>query len=420
MGLAKSAAKVGYRQAKNLAKLALKKPLTTPSLGSMTLDEDDVGLARAWLKQEESWYDTGPVATFQSAFAAWNGSRCAFAFMSGRVALSACLYALDLKPGDEVILPGYTCVVVPNALSYAGITPVFCDIELDSYGLDAKEVEAKITPNTRAILLHHLFGLVCRDYDAILAVAKRHGLKVIEDCAHATGASYRGVKVGNLGDVAFYSTEQSKVLNTVQGGVATTNDDAVAERLRAYHEKAPLPDPIWIDRQLHNLIVNYYQFKHPGRWWLGDAYNLRFGHKVLISTTREEEKGIRPAHYGRKMPAPIAALGLNQLKKVESYNSRRRLTATKWDAWCEREGYQKPLVVSGSSAVFLRYPVLVEAAKKRDTSWAVKRLGVTPGVWFVSHLHPVPRPLTGFPNADKAVAQCINMPSLGMDGVWSE
>lgn len=158
-----------------------------------------------------------------------------FLSWGGRVALSACIYALDLQPDGEVILPGYTCVVVPNAFSYAGVKTVYSDIELDTYGLDVSQIENKITNKTKAILIQHLYGLVCRDYEAIIDLATHHGLKVIEDCAHCTGAEYKGKKVGNLGDVAFYSSEQSKVFNTIQGGVAVTNNDLLAQRLRVFY-----------------------------------------------------------------------------------------------------------------------------------------------------------------------------------------
>lgn len=401
-------------QARNLAALISGRPVITPSAGSMTLDEDDVALAWDWLKDRSHWNDDRIVARYESDFAAWNGSRHAFAFMGGRVALSACIHALGLRPGDEVIAPGYTCVVVANAFAFAGVTPVYSDIELDTYGLDAASLPGKITPRTRAILVQHLYGLVCRDYEAILELARSRGLRVIEDCAHGCGAEYRGVKVGNRGDAAIYSSEQSKVFNTVQGGLAVTNDNALAERLMEYRERAPLPDADWIDRQLHNVFLNFYRYKHPGRWWRADWANWRWGHQHLASTTREEEQGVRPAHYGRRMPAPIAALGLNQLRKIDRYNAERRQTARRWDAWCASRGYRPACVLEGSVPVFLRYPVLVEPERKRDRTWALHELGVEPGVWFTSQLHPAQRRVEGCPNASEAVARCINLLCLGV------
>ncbi|MHB8168805.1 MAG: DegT/DnrJ/EryC1/StrS family aminotransferase [Thermoleophilia bacterium] len=382
-----------------------------PSLGSMTLDEDDVDLANKWLDARELWQDASVVTSYETAFARWNGSRHAIAFMGGRVALSACIHALGLERGDEVILPGYTCVVVPNAFHFAGIRIVYCDIELETFGLDADVLEQRITSRTKAIMLHHLYGLVSRDYERIIELARSRGLKVIEDCSQSTGAELDGIKIGNRGDLAIYSSEQSKIFNTVQGGMATSNDDELARRLAEFQMAAPSPSAEYIRKLLHNVLLLYYQCKHRQRWVVQDWAELRYGSQRLVSTTRGEEQGQRPAHYGEKMPPPIAALGLNQLRKVDAYNSRRRATAGRWDEWCEMSGYHKPLIVADSKPVFLRYPVLVEPQKKLDLSWA-RSVGVYPGVWFVSNLHPAKRTVEDCPNADIAVKQCINMPCL--------
>jgi len=404
---------IGKNQARNVLNLMFARPLRMSNSKSMTLDVDDVEVANEWLSKPSSWEDAEVVDQYENEFARWNGSKYAFAFMGGRVALTACIYALDLQPGDEVIMPGYTCVVVPNAFKWAGVKIVYCDIELDTYGADVTQIESKITPKTRAILLHHLYGIVCRDYAAIIDLAKRHGLKVIEDCAHTTGAEYQGRKVGNLGDVAIYSSEKSKIFNTIQGGIAVTNDEQLAKRIRAYYDQAPYADKIWIDKQLRNVSLEFYQFKHPQSWWLGDVYYLLNKEYAIYSTTSEEEKGICPAHYGRKMPAPIAALGLNQLKKIDYYIKCRRENAKIWELWCEENGYTKPVVIADSIPSYLFYPVLVEPEIKQNIRWwGFKNFNTTVSDWFTSHLHPVPGHIPGCQNAEIAIKQCINFPTL--------
>jgi len=410
--LSKALARFGYNQAKNIGKLFLGYPLTTPSLGSATLDYDDLLIAKSQLRNREGWFDPNTVKEYENAFAKWNGSKYAFAFMGGRVALSACIHALQLKPGDEVILPGYTCVVVPNAFHFAGVKTVYSDIELDTYGLDASLIEEKITPKTKVILLQHLYGIVCRDYEQIIKIAKRYNLYVIEDCAPSTGAVFKNKKVGNLGDVAIYSSEQSKVFTTIHGGMAVTNDDLLAIRLKEYYNQASYPDANLIDKHLHSVMINYYSYKDTKRWWKGELIRLLYRNKIIISTTKEEEQGIKPSYYGSKMPSAIAAIGLNQLKKIDHYNEQRREIARKWDEWCKNNGYKKPLVIPDSIPVYLRYPVMVEPGKKSDTSWAYKELGVSLGVWFVSNIHPATWQVDGCPNADKAVKQCVNFPTF--------
>jgi dTDP-4-amino-4,6-dideoxygalactose transaminase len=112
------------------------------------------------------------------------------------------------------------------------------------------------------------------------------------------------------------------------------------------------------------------------------------------------------------MPAPLAALGMNQLRKVDSYNQRRIKAAAEWNAWCDENHYWPPLVVTGSIPVYLRYPVLVDPQKKQDGRWANRTLGVELGKWFVSQTHPVNAQIAGCPNAERAVRECVNLPTL--------
>lgn len=409
----KNIARFGYRQAVKAVRLIKGYPLTTPPLGSATIDRDDVEIARYLLRHRDIWHEQQIVRDYQDAFSAWNGSRYAFAFMGGRVALSVAISALGLKPGDRVIIPGYTCIVVPNAFRFGGINIDYSDIELDTYGLDASKLEEKITPATKAILLHHLYGLVCRDYEAIIEIARKHGLYVIEDCAQSTGAVYKGKKVGYLGDVAFYSSEQSKIFTTVQGGMLCTNNDDIAEKIVDIVGVTSIPSVERTEKLLWNIIINYYSFKEPGRWWKGDIVKLALGSKILISTTDEEIRGEKPKDYACKMPPAIAAIGLNQLKKIDNYNERRRSKAKEWDVWCDENGYRKPFVTPCSTPVYLRYPVLVEPERKADTSWALKGLKIELGKWFLGNLHPIKAQIPNCPNADKAVLCCVNFPTTG-------
>lgn len=403
---------IGRNQCLNAARLLRGQPVTTPSFASMTLDPDDVEIAERLLAVRSDWDDEEVLNQYQRQFADWNGSRHAYAFMSGREALSACIDALELVPGDEVIVPGYTCVVVANAFRYAGINPVFVDIELDTYGVDAADLARKMSPRTRAIVVHHLYGLISRDCLEVIDLARRLGVKVIEDCAHSTGAMLDGLRVGNLGDVSFFSTERSKVFSTIVGGLAATNDDAIGARLKEFHQAAAAPDHKTTSTVLNNVILDYNGFKHAQRWWRRDLAVLQRRQGHLISTTRAEERGSRPSGYGRRMSSPIAAIGLNQLGKVDCYNQQRARTAQKWHEWCDSSGYRKPLVVEGSQPIFLRYPVLVEAERKANTEWALGELNVSLGVWFVSNLHPASCHVEGCPNADRAVDQCVNLPTL--------
>lgn len=398
--------------ANGIGRVVRGKSLNDPSFVAATLEADDLMTIRKLLADRSRWFDEEVVHAYENAFARWNGSLAAFAFMGGRAALSAAIAALGLRPGDEVIIPGYTCIVVPNAFAFAGVKTVCADIELDTYGLDASAAQKAITPNTRAILLHHLYGLVCRDYEAIIALAQKHGIYVIEDCTHSTGAEYKGMKVGNLGTVAFYSSEHSKVFTTGQGGLVTTNDAAIAARLRNAWEAAESPNPARVAGVLITLVYDYYKFAHPRRWLTGRFVAPLYRRRALISTTDDELRGRRPPHYGQRMPGALAVIGRQQLAKVDRFNARRRESAKHWDRWCENTKHAKPTVVPGSTPIFLRYPVLAAPEWKRDSAATARRLGTPLGVWFAGNYHPTQITIANCPHADEAVARCINFPTL--------
>ncbi len=399
-------------QASNLVRFATGAPVAPIPMGSMTLDLDDVTIARQCLADPESWTDENAVIQFESDFARYCGVPEAVSFKSGRVALSAVLDALGIGAGDEVIVPGYTCVVVPNAIEFSGAMPVFCDIELDTYGADAASLRALITDNTRAIIIQHLYGLVCRDYLELIELAAERGISVIEDCAHATGARFRGLSVGLRGDAGFISCEQSKVINSTCGGVAISRRPEVARKLRQYQHESPWPEAAEVSSALKSIEWNYFRFKHAQRWWRGDIARLRLGQNAFVATSRQEMVGEMPHGYRARMSPAIARVARNQLSKIEVYNSKRRGNAQRWDTWCDQHGYSKPLVIDDSLPVFLRYPILAEESWKQNPTRMSRRFGILPGVWFTSHLHPSTRRVQGCPNADTAVKKCINLPCL--------
>ena len=159
-------------------------------------------------------YWTGDLCRdFERRFANWVGTRHAVALSNGTTALEACLHALKIGPGDEVITTPRTFVASASCVAMAGATPVFADVDPDTQGLSAETIRAVLTPRTRAVICVHLGGVPC-DMDPIMALADRHGFKVIEDCAQAHGARYRGRSVGSIGHIAAWSFCQDKIMTT--------------------------------------------------------------------------------------------------------------------------------------------------------------------------------------------------------------
>ena len=182
-------------------------------------------------------YWTGPLGMqFEQAFAEWCGAQWGISTANGTTALHTALGGLGIGPGDEVIVPSYTFIASSMSVPQAGAIPIFADVSPLSHTISAAAIEEKVSEQTRAVIVVHLYGEVC-DMDAINAVAKKHGLLVIEDCAQAHGATWQGQKVGTLGDIAAFSFCQSKTFTTGgEGGMIVTDDEDVAWRCRAFRD----------------------------------------------------------------------------------------------------------------------------------------------------------------------------------------
>src|SRR5439155_19817689 len=180
------------------------------------------------------WLTTGPnVAEFEPAFAEQTGAKDAVAVSSGTAALHGCMHALGITAGDEVIVPAMTFAASANCVVYQGGTPVFVDVEPDTLLLDPAQLERAITSRTKAIVAVDYAGQPA-DYDAINQVAARHNLRVIADAAHSIGADYHGRSVGTLADLTTFSLHPVKTMTTGEGGVITTNDSELAQKMRAF------------------------------------------------------------------------------------------------------------------------------------------------------------------------------------------
>lgn len=176
------------------------------------------------------WLTQGPkVSQFERAFAERHKVEFAIAVTSCTTALHLALAALDIGEGDEVIVPAFTWVATANVVLYCGATPVFCDIDRETFNIDPDKLKVKLTPRTKAVVLVHLFGL-CSDIDKIKSIIPSN-VKIIEDAACAAGAEYKGVSAGGLGDVAAFSFHPRKSITTGEGGMVTTNSPGLAEKM---------------------------------------------------------------------------------------------------------------------------------------------------------------------------------------------
>lgn len=172
---------------------------------------------------------------FEKGFSDYCGTKHGIAVSNGTVAIHLALLALNIGEGDEVIIPDLTFAATINSVLHARATPVIVDVEEDSWCIDPVEIEKAITPKTKAIIPVHVYGQPC-DMDKIMALAKKHKLKVIEDAAEAHGAEYKGKKVGSFGDIACFSFFANKIITTGEGGMCLTNDDLLNDRIRVLRD----------------------------------------------------------------------------------------------------------------------------------------------------------------------------------------
>ncbi len=219
-------------------------------------DETDVSVVAAIVRSGK-WGNPdcgGEVALFEKEFAVFCGSKYALTCVNGSVALRLALIACGVKPGDEVIVPPYTFIATASIVIEANCVPVFVDIDPRTYNMDASKIEAAITSRTKAIIPVHFAGQAC-EMDEIIAVAKKHNIRVIEDACHAHGAEYKGKKLGSIGDAGCFSFQSSKNLTSGEGGIIVTNDDALYQMMNSLRNVGRVEGGAWYEH--HNAGCNY-------------------------------------------------------------------------------------------------------------------------------------------------------------------
>jgi dTDP-4-amino-4,6-dideoxygalactose transaminase len=274
---------------------------------------------------KSGWLSMGRVTQeFERQFTDYVGTKHGFAVSNGTTALHLAHAALDIGPGDEVIVPSLTFVATANAVLYTGATPVFADItSLDNLNVSLEDIEAKISPRTRAITVVHYGGFLC-DMEQITNIAQRHGLFVIEDAAHAPGAELNGQKAGAIGDVGCFSFFSNKNLATGEGGMIVTDRDDIAQRI-AHMRSHGMTTLTW-DR-------------HQGHAHSYDVVELGYNYRL------DEMR---------------AALGLVQLGRLSENNERRRALVQKYRrALKGRPGLQLPFESFIGTPAFHIFPVIL-------------------------------------------------------------
>ncbi len=351
--------------------------------GRHSITDEDVRRVESVLRGD--WLTTGPtIHEFERALRRMIGATDVVAVNSGTAALHAACAALDLAPGDEVILPSLTFVASANAILYVGATPVFAEVSPDTLTLNADDVERRLSARTRAIMVVHYAGLPA-DLSRFHALARDRGLRIIEDAAHALGAERRGSQVGRSSDFATFSFHPVKHVTTAEGGAVATNSTDQGARMRRFRN--------------HGLSADV-QTRERAKTWLTEMVALGFNYRLSDLS---------------------AALGLSQLERLADNLKRRRELARKYRAaFADLDTMASQEVDVPDGHAWHIYAVRIDPKRLRVDRDAIMRAlraeGIGVNLHFPPvHLHPFYRERFGFgpgclPVTEDVCARLITLP----------
>lgn len=351
--------------------------------GRQSVEEDDIQAVVETLRSD--WLTTGPkVGKFEEAFAAWVGAQYAISFSSGTAALHGAAFAAGISAGDEAITSPLTFAATSNCVLYQGGRPVFVDVLADTLNIDPERIASVVASSTKALIPVDYAGHPA-DLDAVLEIAERNGLVVIEDACHALGAEYRRRRVGSIAHMTVFSFHPVKHLTTGEGGMVTTNDARLADRLRRFRN--------------HGISSEARDRQREGQWY----YEM-----VLLG-------------FNYRLSDIACALGLSQMKKLDANLARRRKIAEQYSvALRHLPGIVLPTIRHDVSHAWHLYPIrldLAQVSAGRDEIFrALRAENIGVNVHYVPvHLHPYYGERFGyrggeFPIAESAYQALITLP----------
>jgi perosamine synthetase len=307
---------------------------TIARYGVRSVPGDEKEIVAAFRRGEA--IDGPAIFEYEARFAEYHKTQHAIATSYGRMAFYYILRALELPAGSEVIFPALTFWVVPEIARRAGLRPVFVDVDPATFNIDPSKIEESITERTRAIVPTHLYGQPC-EMDRITRLAEKYHLYIVEDCAQAVGARYRGRRVGTLGHAAFFSFQLLKGINTYGGGMAVTNDAELADRIRTFAMSEPSQSAGELARRFASGYAARCAVSPTGFscWgWPLQAAASFLGHYDLSRYVWEKIRPLDPfpASYRRRYSNAQAIIGIRALEKLDEFNARSRNHAIRYSS----------------------------------------------------------------------------------------
>lgn len=342
----------------------------------------------------------------------------AFTFLHGRSALSLTLESFGISSGDEVCIQAFTCVVVPNAITALGATPVYADVDA-TYNMTAESLQKVLQQHSRvrAVVVQHTFG-VAADMDPIVALCKEKGLVLIEDCAHALYSTYKGKLLGTFGDAAIFSFGRDKVISSINGGVAVIRNQKAAQKMTQLIEKTVRR---LSTRSLYAHLLHPFVFEvgkvlfqvHPKLYtaWIEVFKKTKL---IPLVLTRKEKNGQQGAHY--HLPDPLAHRALIQLASIQASLAHRAHITDIYTTLLPAETFQPQHIPEYASHSLLRYTIRHD--EMEGIEYALKPHGVYLGHWYDTVIAPKDTSLEGAqytlgmcPHAEKVTTHIANLPT---------
>ena len=356
---------------------------------SPNVEKDDLHIALNLLIRPWLWKKGRGVEELEDKFKKYLGVKYAVSFNSGRSAFYAILQSLGLAQGCGVALQAFTCNAVPNPILWAGFEPLYIDCNTDDYNMSVSDLKAKINVKTRVVVVQHTFGQPC-NLDEIRALCAQNNLILIEDCAHALGAEFRDFKVGAYSKAAFFSFSRDKIISSVYGGLAVTNDDEIGKNLLSFQKEFGKPSRFWIFQQilhpilLHYIILPIYNLLDLGKIFLVLAQGI---HILSKAVSWQEKKGLRPDYFPKALPNALAMMALNQFNKLGKFNLHRKEISDFYYQNLEDTKFKLPAKFEERKNVFLRF-----AVKHKDAQDIIyeawHKQNILLGDWYTTPIAP--------------------------------
>jgi len=373
---------------------------------SPNIEPDDVSLALKLIFQPWKWagHKSAPafaVKELEDNFKNYLGVKYAVSFNSGRSSLFAILKALNLEQGSNVLLQAFTCNAVPNPILWAGLNPFYVDCAND-FNANPEQLKGDV------VIIQHTFGLP--------SVIPQDRI-VIEDCAHALGAEIGGRKVGTFGKAGFFSFSRDKVISSVYGGMAVTNDDEIGKKLEELQKQFGQPSLFWIKQQLlhpillHYIILPLYNFIDLGKVFLILSQWL---HILSKAVSWKEKRGLKPDYFPKALPNALAILAQNQFNKLEKFNQHRKEIA---EFYYQELAGTNFILPEKANSIFLRFAVRHPRAHEIIYD-AWHKENILLGDWYTTPIAPDDTKMEEMkyapgicPNAEKLAKETLNLPT---------